>query len=69
VPAAAAAKVCFRAAELGAVLYYVGDGVLELTPALTISDAELDEGVEIVGHALADVAAGRVADAAGYTPW
>jgi 4-aminobutyrate aminotransferase len=69
VPAAAAAKVCFRAAELGAVLYYVGDGVLELTPALTISDAELDEGVEIVGRALADVAAGRVADAAGYTPW
>jgi 4-aminobutyrate aminotransferase len=69
VPSTAAAKVCFRAAELGAVFYYVGDGVLELTPALTISDAELDEGVEIIGRALADVAAGRVADAAGYTPW
>ena len=65
----AAAKVCFRAAELGAVFYYVGSGVLELTPALTISDAELDEGVEVIGRALDDVAAGRVSDAAAYTPW
>lgn len=67
--AEAAAKVCSRAAELGAVFYYVGAGVLELTPALTISDAELDEGVEVIGRALDDVAAGRVSDAAAYTPW
>ncbi len=45
--------------------------MLELTPALTISDAELDEGVELIGRALADVAAGAVSDAdvAAYTPW
>jgi 4-aminobutyrate aminotransferase len=65
----AAAKVCLRAAELGAVFYYVGTDVLELTPALTISDAEIDEGVELIGRALADVAAGRVSGAAAYTPW
>jgi 4-aminobutyrate aminotransferase len=65
----AGAKVCLRAAELGAVFYYVGTDVLELTPALTISDAEIDEGVELIGQALADVAAGRVSDAAVYTPW
>ena len=65
----AGAKVCLRAAELGAVFYYVGTDVLELTPALTISDAEIDEGVELIGQALADVAAGRVSDAVAYTPW
>lgn len=65
----AGAKACLRAAELGAVFYYVGSDVLELTPALTISDAEIDEGVELVGRALADVAAGRVSGAGAYTPW
>jgi 4-aminobutyrate aminotransferase len=65
----AGAKVCLRAAELGAVFYYVGTDVLELTPALTISDAEIDEGIELIGRALADVAAGRVSGAAAYTPW
>jgi 4-aminobutyrate aminotransferase len=64
-------KVCFRAAHLGAVFYYVGTDVLELTPALTISDAELDEGVELIGRALADVADGVVTDAdvAAYAAW
>ncbi len=65
----AGAKVCLRAAELGAVFYYVGTDVLELTPALTISDAELDEGVDLIGRALADVAAGRVSGARAYSPW
>jgi 4-aminobutyrate aminotransferase len=64
-------KVCYRAAQLGAVFYYVGSDVLELTPALTISDAELDEGVELIGRALADVADGAVSDAdvAAYAAW
>jgi 4-aminobutyrate aminotransferase len=67
----AGVKVCFRAAQLGAVFYYVGTDVLELTPALTISDAELDEGVELIGRALADVAEGAVTDAdvAAYAAW
>ena len=59
-----AAKVCYRAFELGLILFYVGmaSNVLEITPPLVISDAEIDEGVEILERALADVAAGRVSD-------
>jgi 4-aminobutyrate aminotransferase len=66
-----AVKVCFRAAQLGAIFYYVGTDVLELTPALTITDEELDEGVELIGRALADVVAGVVSDAevAAYAAW
>jgi 4-aminobutyrate aminotransferase len=67
----AAAKACVRALELGAVFYFVGRDVLELTPALTITDAEIDEGVAIIGRTLDDVAAGRVPDAAvaAYAAW
>lgn len=66
-----AVKTCFRAAQLGGVFYYVGSNVLELTPALTISDAELDEGVELIGRALADVLDGRISDeqVAAYAAW
>ncbi len=47
-----------------------GDRLFEL-PALTISDAEIDEGVELIGRALADVADGRVSDeaVAAYSAW
>ncbi len=67
----AGAKACVRALELGAVFYFVGRDVLELTPALTISDAEIDEGVALIGRALDDVAAGRVPDSAvaAYAAW
>ena len=59
-----AAKVCYRAFELGLLVFYVGmaSNVLEITPPLVISEAEIDEGVEILERALADVAAGRVSD-------
>jgi 4-aminobutyrate aminotransferase len=63
----------YRAFELGLVLYYVGvdSNVLEFTPPLTLSDAEVDEGVDILDAALADVAAGRVDEAAAtqYAGW
>jgi 4-aminobutyrate aminotransferase len=60
------ALTVYRAFELGLVLYYVGvnSNVLEFTPPLTLSDAEVDEGVDILDAALTDVAAGRVNEAA-----
>jgi len=60
------ALTIYRAFELGLVLYYVGvnSNVLEFTPPLTLSDAEVDEGVDMLDAALADVAAGRVDEAA-----
>jgi 4-aminobutyrate aminotransferase len=67
------AKVIYRAYQLGAVFFYVGlrGNVLELTPPLTLSEAEADEGVAIIDRALSDVSRGLVADAdvAPYTMW
>ena len=59
-----AAKVVYRAYELGAVLYYVGmqSNVLEITPPLIIGDKELKEGLEILENAIADVENHRVSD-------
>lgn len=58
------AKVCYRAFELGLVLFYVGmfSNVLEITPPLLMTKAEVDEGVSILDRALTDVAEGRVSD-------
>jgi 4-aminobutyrate aminotransferase len=59
------AKVIYRAYQLGVVFFYVGlrGNVLELTPPLTLSEAEADEGVAIIDRALSDVSRGLVADA------
>lgn len=66
-----AAATVYRAFELGVVMYYVGGNVLEITPPLVISDAEVDRAVEIVGEAIDDAAAGKVpADVvAAYAGW
>lgn len=73
VAAATTAKVIYRAYQLGAVFFYVGlrANVLELTPALTLSEAQAREGIEIIDQALADVARGLVSDAdvAPYMMW
>lgn len=65
VPTATTAKIIFRAYQLGALFFYVGlrGNVLELTPPLTLSQAEADEGVAIVDQALTDVENGLVSDA------
>ncbi len=65
-PVATAAKIIYRAYQLGCVFFYVGlrGNVLEFTPPLTLSRAEVDEGVAIIDHAMTDVGNGVVSDAA-----
>ena len=73
VPTATTAKIIYRAYQLGALFFYVGlrGNVLELTPPLTLSEAEADEGVAIVDQAMTDVENGLVSDAdvAPYQMW
>jgi 4-aminobutyrate aminotransferase len=68
-----AAKVVYRAFELGLLLFYVGmfSNVLEITPPLILTESEADEGVALLDRALADVEAGRVGDEAiaCYAGW
>lgn len=73
VPAAEfAAKVAYRAWQLGLILFYGGiySNVLEITPPLTITDDELAHGVEIIDRAMTDVENGLVGDdALQYAGW
>lgn len=66
-----AAQVSYRAWELGAVVYYVGGNVLEVTPPLVLTEAEATRAAEILGAAIADAAAGKVDDeeVAKYAGW
>jgi 4-aminobutyrate aminotransferase len=58
-------RLAYRLFELGALVFVSGlaGNVIELTPPLTISEAEVDEGLELFERALADVEAGRFDDA------
>jgi 4-aminobutyrate aminotransferase len=62
----AAAKVVYRAWELGLIVYYAGNwgNVLEITPPLILSRPEIEEGVDILRRAVRDVLAGKVSDEA-----
>jgi 4-aminobutyrate aminotransferase len=66
-----AAQVVYRAWELGAVVYYVGGNVLEITPPLVLTENEANRAVEILGAAIADAAAGKVnaEEVARYAGW
>jgi 4-aminobutyrate aminotransferase len=68
-----AAKVAYRAFELGAVVFCIGmeANVLELTPPLILTDEEADRGVELIGQAITDALDGRVSDAeiAAFSGW
>ena len=69
----AAAKVVYRAWELGLILYYAGNwgNVLEITPPLILTRAEIEEGVGIVRQAVLDVLDEKVSDEtiAPYAGW
>jgi 4-aminobutyrate aminotransferase len=66
-----AAAVVYRAFELGAVMFYVGGNVLEITPPLVISDEQVDRAVDIIGTAIDDAVAGKVPSdvVAAYAGW
>jgi 4-aminobutyrate aminotransferase len=64
-PASAeAAKVVYRAFELGVVIYYVGlsSNVLELTPPLILGKSELQTALAVIEQAIDDVEHHRVSD-------
>jgi 4-aminobutyrate aminotransferase len=73
VPVKTTAKIIYRAWQLGAVFFYVGlrGNVLELTPPLTLTEAEAEAGVAIIDQAMTDVGRGVVAaaDVAPFTMW
>jgi 4-aminobutyrate aminotransferase len=58
------AKAVYQAYKHGLVVFYVGlhSNVLEITPPLTLSRADADEGLEKLEAALGDVEAGRVSE-------
>lgn len=59
-----AAKVAYRAFELGLIVFYGGiySNVLEITPPLTMTPEEADRGVAILDQALTDVESGSFPD-------
>jgi len=67
------AQLCFRAKELGLILFYVGtfSNVIEITPPLIVDKEEIARGIELFEQALADALAGKVssADLAPYLGW
>ena len=62
----AAAKITYRAWELGLVFYYAGSfgNVLEITPPLILNKDEIDEGIAILDQAFSDYLEGAVPDEA-----
>ncbi|TRW80331.1 aspartate aminotransferase family protein [Mycolicibacterium sp. 018/SC-01/001] len=66
-----AAAVVYRAWELGAVVYYVGGNVLEITPPLVLTEAQAVTAADILGTAIADAVAGKVdaEEVAKYAGW
>jgi 4-aminobutyrate aminotransferase len=67
------AKIVYRAWELGLIVYYAGNwgNVLEITPPLVIDREGIEQGVEILDRAIADVLDGAVSDetVAEYAGW
>lgn len=58
------AKIVYRAYQLGLVVFYGGiySNVMEVTPPLTLTEEEVEEGVAILDRAIGEVEAGEVPD-------
>lgn len=67
------AKIVYRAWELGLVVFYAGNwgNVIEITPPLVIESEDIEQGVELLDRAIADVLDGAVPDdvVAQYAGW
>jgi 4-aminobutyrate aminotransferase len=61
-----ARRVSYRLWQLGAVAYYVGGHVLELTPPLTITHIVVDEGIDLVVRAVQEA---HLVDDETIAPW
>ena len=61
-----ALQVVYRVWEPSLILFYAGSwgNVLESTPPLILTREEIDQGVDILDRAIADVLAGKVSDEA-----
>ena len=68
-----AARLVYRCFELGLVVLYTGldSNVIELTPPLIVTAADVEEALDVLDRALADVGAGRFDDdkLSGYAGW
>lgn len=64
-------KLVYRIWQLGAVVFSVGQNVLEITPPLVIANADIDAAVHIIDQAICDVDDGFVSDTdvAPYSGW
>ena len=48
------AQVVLRARELGTLFSVAGDKVVRFAPAFIVTDAQLDEAVDVLGQVLAE---------------
>jgi len=64
-----ARKAVYRAWQLGAVVFYVGGNVLEVTPPLTLSIDEAHEGVAILLEAISTAHNVTDAEVAPFSGW
>jgi 4-aminobutyrate aminotransferase len=68
-----AAKLVYRCYENGLLLYYGGlySNVIEMTPPLTLTRADVDRGIAILDRSASDVEAGLVTDEmlGAYAGW
>lgn len=64
-----ARKAVYRAWQLGAVVFYVGGNVLEVTPPLTLSEREAHEGASILLQAIAEADLISDDEVAAFAGW